>query len=93
MKYMRITAGYSWTDHKTNRDCKGIKYNSSFVQNAGLQINWIRHENRMPGNSLRRVIKNYTPKGRRNQGKTTEDTSGCVRPELVKKWAISIIAT
>jgi hypothetical protein len=37
MKYMRITAGYTWTDHKANRDCKGIKYNPSFGQNTGIQ--------------------------------------------------------
>jgi hypothetical protein len=34
MKYMRITAGCTWTDHTTNRDCKGIKYNPSFGQNT-----------------------------------------------------------
>jgi hypothetical protein len=37
MKYMRRTAGYTWTDHKTNRDCQRIKYNPSFRQNTGLQ--------------------------------------------------------
>jgi hypothetical protein len=37
MKYMRITAGYTWTDNKTNTGCKGIKYNHSFRQNTGLQ--------------------------------------------------------
>jgi hypothetical protein len=34
-------------------------------------------------NRLPRLIKHYTPKGRRNQGKTTEETSGCLRPEQV----------
>jgi hypothetical protein len=37
MKYMIRTAGYTWTDHKTNTDCKGIKYNPSFRQYTGLQ--------------------------------------------------------
>jgi hypothetical protein len=34
MKYMRITAGYTWTDHKTNTEIakKKIKYNPSFEQ-------------------------------------------------------------
>jgi hypothetical protein len=36
MKHMRITARYTWTDHK-NADCKGIKYNPSFGKNTGLQ--------------------------------------------------------
>ena len=32
MKYMRITAGYTWTDHKTNTQiAKGIKNNANFV--------------------------------------------------------------
>jgi serine/threonine protein kinase len=35
---------------------------------------------------------NYTPKERRNQGRPLE-TSGCVRPERVNKWPISLIAT
>jgi hypothetical protein len=37
MKYVRRTAGYSWTYDKISTDCKGIKYNSSFGQNTGLQ--------------------------------------------------------
>jgi hypothetical protein len=37
MKYMKRMAGYTWTDHKTHRHCKGIKYNLSFGQNTGLQ--------------------------------------------------------
>ena len=36
IKYMRKTAGYTWTDYKY-RDCKGIKYNPSSGQNTGLQ--------------------------------------------------------
>jgi hypothetical protein len=31
--------------------------------------NWIKHENRMPHNRLPRILKNYTPKGRRIQGR------------------------
>jgi hypothetical protein len=36
MKYTR-TARHTWSDHKQRRDCKGIKYNPSFEQNARLQ--------------------------------------------------------
>jgi hypothetical protein len=37
MKYMRRTAGYTWTDQKNKyRDCKRTKYNPSFRQNTGL---------------------------------------------------------
>jgi hypothetical protein len=31
--------------------------------------NWIQDINRMPRNRLPRIQKNYTPKGRRNQGR------------------------
>jgi hypothetical protein len=34
-----------------------------------------------------------TPQARKNRGKTTEETSGCVRTERVNKWTISMIAT
>ena len=38
MNYMRITAGYTWTDYKTNTQiCKGIKSNSNFGQITGVQ--------------------------------------------------------
>jgi hypothetical protein len=38
MKYMRITAGYTWTDYKTNTQiCKGIKNNSNSGQITGIQ--------------------------------------------------------
>ena len=30
IKYMRRTAGYTWTDHKTDTNCKGIKNNTNF---------------------------------------------------------------
>jgi hypothetical protein len=33
MKYMRKTAGYTWTDCKTCTDCKITKFNPSFGQN------------------------------------------------------------
>ena len=37
MKYMR-TAGYTWTDYKTNTQIKkGIKNNSNFGQITGIQ--------------------------------------------------------
>jgi len=35
---MRITAGYSWTDHKTTAQiCKGVKNDTNFGQITGIQ--------------------------------------------------------
>ena len=40
MKYMRRTAGYTWTDYKTNAQiCKGVKNNIGFGQITGIQEN------------------------------------------------------
>jgi hypothetical protein len=36
MEYTRITAGYVWTDRKTHRDGKRIKYSPNFGQNTEL---------------------------------------------------------
>ena len=35
MKYMRRTAGYTWTDYKTN--CEGVKNNTRFGQITGIK--------------------------------------------------------
>ena len=35
--YMWKTAGYTWTDYKTNTKCKRTKHNPSFGQNTGIQ--------------------------------------------------------
>jgi hypothetical protein len=38
MKYMRITAGYTWTDFKNKcTNCKGVKNNTNFGQITGIQ--------------------------------------------------------
>ena len=37
MKYMRRTAGYTWTDNKTNTNYKGVKNNTNSRQNTGIQ--------------------------------------------------------
>ena len=50
-------------------NCKGIKNNTNFRQITGIQENWIQHVNRMPRNRLPRVMKHYSPAGRRNHGR------------------------
>ena len=66
MKYMR-TAGYTWTDYKTNY--KGIKITQILDKLLEYKRNWIQRVNRMPRNRLPGVMKQYSPTGRRNHGR------------------------
>jgi hypothetical protein len=65
MKYMRRTAGYTWTDHKTDTDiAKELNITPVLDKIQRYKRSWIQHVNRMPRNGLPRILKNYTPKGR-----------------------------
>jgi hypothetical protein len=86
MKYMRITAGYTWTDHKTNTEtAKGLNITRVLDRIQNYKRKWIQHVNRMPRNRLPRLIKELHPERRKEPRKTTEETSGCVRKERVNK--------
>jgi len=70
MKYMRRTAGYIWTDYKTNvQIAKELKITQILDKLLEYNRNWIQHVNRMPRNRLPRVMKRYSPNGRRNHGR------------------------
>jgi len=70
MKFMRRTAGYTWTDYKTNTQItKEIKITPILDKLLEYKRNWIHHVNRMPSNILPRVMKHYRPTGRRNHGR------------------------
>jgi hypothetical protein len=72
MKYMRRTAGYIWTDYKTNMQItKELKITPILDKLLEYKRNWIQHVNRMPRNTRRlpRVMKHYSPTGRRNHGR------------------------
>jgi hypothetical protein len=70
MKYMRRTAGYIWTDYKTNvQIAKELKVTPILDKLLEHKGNWIQHINRMPRNMLPRVMKHYSPTGRRNHGR------------------------
>jgi len=70
MKYMRITAGYPWTDHKTNiQITKELKITPILDKLLEYKRNWIQHVNRMPCNRLPSVMKHYSATGRRNYGR------------------------
>jgi len=66
---MRRTAGYIWTDYKTNTQItKELKITPILDKLLEYKRNWIKYVNRMPRNRLPRVMKHYFPTGRRNYG-------------------------
>jgi hypothetical protein len=70
MKYMGRTAGYTWTDYKTTTQiAKELKITPILDKLLEYKRKWIRHVNRMPRNRLPRVMKHYSPTGRRNHGR------------------------
>ena len=69
MKYMRRTAGCTRTDYKTNTQIiKELKITPILDKLLEYKRNWIQ-QNRMPRNRLPRVMKRYSPTGRRNHGR------------------------
>ena len=70
MKYMRRTAGYTWRNYKTNAQiAKELKITPILDKLLEYKRSWIQHVNRMPRNRLPRVVKYYSPTGRRNHGR------------------------
>jgi hypothetical protein len=62
MKYMRITAGYTWTDHKTNTEIgKELNVTPVLDEVQDYKRIWIQYVNRMPRNRLPRLIKRTAP--------------------------------
>jgi hypothetical protein len=71
MKYMRRTAGYPWLYYKTNtKIVKELKITPILDKLLEYKRNWIQRINRILRNGLPRVIKHYSPTGRRNHGRT-----------------------
>ena len=70
MKNMRRTAGYIWTDYKTNTQItKELKITPILDKLLEYKGNWIQHVNRMPRSILPRIMKHYSPTGTRNHGR------------------------
>ena len=70
MECMRRTAGYTWTDYKTNEQiAKELKITPILEKLLAYKRSWIQHVNRMTRNRLPRVMKHYCPTGRRNHGR------------------------
>ena len=67
---MRITAGHTQTDNKTNAQiAKEIKITPILEKLLDYKRKWIQHVNRVPHNRLPRVMKHYSPTGWRNHGR------------------------
>ena len=65
MKYMRRTAGYTWTYYQTKAQiAKELKITPILDELLEYKKSRIQHVNRMPRNRLRRVMKYYSPTGR-----------------------------
>ena len=70
MKYIRRTAGYVWTDYKTNAQiAKELKITPILDKLLEYKRNWIQRVNRMPRYRSPRVMRHYSPTGRRNHGR------------------------
>jgi hypothetical protein len=58
MKYMRRTAGYIWTDHKTNTEiAKVLNITTVLDKMQEYKRKWKQHVNRMSHNRLPRIMK------------------------------------
>ena len=69
-EYTRRTVGYTWTDYKTNTQItKELKITQILDKLLEYKRIWTQHVNRMPHNRLPRVMKHYSPSGRRNLGR------------------------
>ena len=70
MKYVRRTIGYIRTDYKTNAQiAKELRIAPILDKLLEYKRSWIQHVNRKPRNRLPRVMKHYSPTGRRNHGR------------------------
>jgi hypothetical protein len=67
------TTECTWTDHDTNTQiAKELKITPILDKILEYKKKWIKHVNRMPRNRLPRVMKQYFPTGRRNQGRPSK---------------------
>jgi len=70
MKYMRRTAGYTWTYYKPNAQiAKELKITHMSDKLLECNRSWTQHVDRMHRNRLPKVMKYYCPTGRRNHGR------------------------
>jgi hypothetical protein len=70
MRFRRSVAGYSLIDHTRNDDVREelqiIDINS---RTKDYEIKWLQHLERMVQNRIPKLLLNYKPRGRRDQGR------------------------
>jgi hypothetical protein len=70
MHFLRSVAGYRLIDHRCNEDTREelqiIDINSRIKD---YQIKWLQHLERMEQNRIPKLLLNYKPRGRRDQGR------------------------
>jgi len=65
-----VVTGLTWKDYKTNAQItKELKITPILDKLLEYKRSWIQHVNRMHRNRLPRVMKHYSPTGRRNHGR------------------------
>jgi hypothetical protein len=73
MKYMRRTAGYIWRDYKTNKQiAMKLKITPIWEKLLKYKRNWTQHVNRLPRNSLPRVMKHSFASGKRQHDRPSK---------------------
>jgi hypothetical protein len=70
MRFLRSVAGYRLIDHRRNEDIREelqiIDINSRIKD---YQIKWLQHLKRMEQNRFPKLLLNYKPRGRSDQGR------------------------
>ena len=91
MKYMRITAGYTWDRLQNNcTNCKGFKNNTNFGQITGIQEKLDTTCKQNASKQITQGNETLLSNRQKESWQTFEETSGYVRPERVNKWPISM---
>jgi len=88
---MRRTAGYIWTDYKTNeQNAKELKITPISDKLLEYKRNWVQHVNRMPRNRFTQGNETLFPNWQKESWQKFEETSGYVRSERVNKRPTSM---
>ena len=62
MRYMRKTAGYIWSDYKTNTEITNeLKITPVLQKIQNYKTEWLEHVDRMASDRLPKIMKSYNP--------------------------------